>query len=641
MSPKTKKQADSYEFQAEVRQLLDILTHSLYTHRDVFIRELVSNATDALDKARFKSVKGEEISDPELDFEINIALDKDKKTFTISDTGIGLTKEELIENIGTIARSGTSEFVKQLAKENKDDINLIGRFGVGFYSVFMAGERVEVTTKSANKNEPSYIWTSDGQGSFEISPGPKNVKRGTTIKVFLRKDAEEFSEKYQVQNAIEKYSNFISFPIKLDGEQINKVSAIWREPKSKIKKEQYNEFYKFIAHQQDDALTWMHLSADAPIQFHALFFVPKTNLELFGFEAHDDGINLFVRRVMVDSHDNEVLPKYLRFVRGVLESDDLPLNISRETLQENPHMFKIKSTVISKFLSHLQDVAKNEPDTYTEFWKQHGRIFKEGYNDYTNKDKVADLLRFNSSKCTDKDELISLETYVERMKEKQEEIYYLSGPDRDALESNPNMEIFKAKDIEVLYCYDPIDEFALPGLFDYKGKKIISADQVDVSKLDKIPGEKKEDKKQKKTKKEDKVLDNLARRIKDILGDKVEDVKLSERLVDSPAVLVGQAGMSSQMEKIMQIYNQDAKPKPKIMEINKSHPLILNLADIYEKDVNDPVLTKAVNNLFNSVLLIDSTILDPHQMASGIQDTVSEMVDLYLHEEETPKEKEK
>jgi len=641
MSPKTKKQADSYEFQAEVRQLLDILTHSLYTHRDVFIRELVSNATDALDKARFKSVKGEEISDPELDFEINIALDKDKKTFTISDTGIGLTKEELIENIGTIASSGTSEFVKQLAKENKDDINLIGRFGVGFYSVFMAGERVEVTTKSANKNEPSYIWTSDGQGSFEISPGPKNVKRGTTIKVFLRKDAEEFSEKYQVQNAIEKYSNFISFPIKLDGEQINKVSAIWREPKSKIKKEQYNEFYKFIAHQQDDALTWMHLSADAPIQFHALFFVPKTNLELFGFEAHDDGINLFVRRVMVDSHDNEVLPKYLRFVRGVLESDDLPLNISRETLQENPHMFKIKSTVISKFLSHLQDVAKNEPDTYTEFWKQHGRIFKEGYNDYTNKDKVADLLRFNSSKCTDKDELISLETYVERMKEKQEEIYYLSGPDRDALESNPNMEIFKAKDIEVLYCYDPIDEFALPGLFDYKGKKIISADQVDVSKLDKIPGEKKEDKKQKKTKKEDKVLDNLARRIKDILGDKVEDVKLSERLVDSPAVLVGQAGMSSQMEKIMQIYNQDAKPKPKIMEINKSHPLILNLADIYEKDVNDPVLTKAVNNLFNSVLLIDGTILDPHQMASGIQDTVSEMVDLYLHEEETPKEKEK
>ncbi len=640
MSPKAKKQADSYEFQAEVRQLLDILTHSLYTHRDVFIRELVSNATDALDKARFKNVKGEKISNPELDFEINITLDKDKKTFTISDTGVGMTKEELIENIGTIARSGTSEFVKQLAKNNKENINLIGRFGVGFYSVFMAGEQVEITTKSASIDEPAYIWKSDGRGAFEITSAPEKVKRGTTIKVFLRKDAEEFAEKYQVQSAIEKYSNFISFPIKLDGEQINKVSAIWREPKTNIKKEQYNEFYKFIAHQQDDALTWMHLSADAPIQFHALLFVPKTNLELFGFEAHDDGIGLFVRRVMVDSHDKEVLPKYLRFVRGVLESDDLPLNISRETLQENPHMFKIKNTVISKFLSHLQDVAKNEPDNYTEFWKQHGRIFKEGYNDYTNKEKVADLLRFNSSKCTDKDELISLETYVERMKEKQEEIYYLSGPDRDALASNPNMEIFKAKDIEVLYCYDPIDEFALPGLFDFKGKKIISADQVDVSKLDKIPGEKKEDKKQKKTKKEDKVLDNLARRIKDILGDKVEDVKLSERLVDSPAVLVGQAGMSAQMEKIMQIYNQDAKPKPKIMEINKTHPLILNLADIYNKDVNDPVLTKAVNNLFSSVMLIDGTILDPHQMASGIQDTVSEMVNLYLHEEENPQEEE-
>lgn len=626
---RAKAQADNYQFQAEVTQLLDILTHSLYTHRDVYIRELISNAADALDKVRLKALKGEEVADPDLEHEINIQLDKGKKTFTISDTGIGMTREELINNIGTIARSGTSEFVKQL-KDSKD-VNLIGRFGVGFYSVFMAGKLVEITTKSANPNEPAWVWESDGKDKFTVKEAKGNVKRGTTVKVFLRDDAEEFAEKYRVQSIIEKYSNFVPFPIKLEGEQVNKVSAIWREPRTNVKQEQYNEFYKFIARQTEEPLTWMHLSADVPIQFHTLLYIPKANVEFFGFESQDEGISLFVKRVMVDPHDDEILPRYLRFVRGVLESDDLPLNISRETLQENPHMFKIKSTVVSKFLSHLQDMAKNEPEKYREFWKQHGRIFKEGYNDFTNKEKVAELFRFNSSKCTGEEELVSLDTYVGRMQEKQEEIYYLSGPNRAALEANPTMEIFKKKDIEVLYCYDPIDEFALPGLWEYKDKKIVSADQVDLSKLDKIKSTQEEEKEseKKESKKDDRDFDNLARRIKDILGDKVKDVKLSERLVDSPAVLIGE-GMSSQMEKIMAMYDPNNKPKPKVMEINKNHKLIKNLLAIYKKDVKDPLLTKAVNNLYHSVLLIDGMINDPHEMASGIQEAVSEMVGLYL-----------
>lgn len=626
-----KAQSNNYQFQAEVKQLLEILTHSLYTHRDVFIRELVSNAADALDKVRFKNLKSEKIENPDLEFEINIKLDKDNKLFTISDTGVGMTKEELVNNIGTIARSGTSEFVKQL-KDSKD-VNLIGRFGVGFYSVFMAGKKVEITSKSANKDEPAWIWESDGEGAFTVEQAEGEYNRGTTIKVFLRDDAVEFAEKYQVQNIIEKYSNFVPFPIKLDGEQINNVSAIWREPKSNIKKDQYNEFYKFIAHQSDDAMTWMHLSADVPLQFHSLLYVPKTNMEYMGFEAHDEGVSLFVRRVMVDAHDKEILPKYLRYVRGVLESDDLPLNISRETLQENPHMFKIKNTVVAKFLSHLQDWAKNKPEEYAKYWDQHGRIFKEGYNDFTNKDKVADLFRFNTSKCNSSDEIVSFETYLGRMQEKQEEIYYLSGPNREALESNPTIEIFKKKDIEVIYCFDPIDEFALPGLMNFKEKNIISADQVDLSKLDKVPSNE-DDKstKKKTTKKQDKDFDNLARRIKDILGDKVEDVKISERLVDSPAVLIG-TGMSSQMEKIMAMYEQSNKSKPKTMEINKNHSLINNMLRVYKTDVNDPVLAKAVNNLFNSVLLIDGMVSDPHEMASGIQDAVSEMVNLYIKED--------
>jgi len=629
----SEKNSKSYQFQAEVTQLLDILAHSLYTHRDIFIRELISNAADALDKARFKSIIGEEIADPDLNMEIQINLDKDKKMLTISDTGIGMTKDELIRNIGTIARSGTSEFIKQISKEKDKgkEINLIGRFGVGFYSVFMAGEKVEIVTKSASKDEPAYIWISDGRGSFDIKPAPENVKRGTSIKVYLRKDAKEFSEKLTVQQAIEKYSNFVAFPIHLDGEQINKVSAIWREPKTNLKDEQYNEFFKFLAKVQEEPLTRFHFSADVPIQFHSLLFVPKTNFELIGLGREDDGIHLFVKRVMVDSHAKDILPPYLRFVRGVLESDDLPLNISRETLQENPYLFKIKNTLISKFLSHLQDFSKDE-EKYKEFWKQHGRILKEGYNDYTHKEKVAELFRFNSSKCANVDELISLQTYIERMPDKHDEIYYLSGSARDALENNPVMDIFKSKDIEVLYCYDPIDEFVLTGLMEYKNKKFISVDQADISKIADVPAKEKETTEEPKPE-ETKDLDNLARRIKDILGTRVEDVKLSERLVGSPAVLVSSSkSMSGQMEKIMHLYNQDVKLSPKIMEINKKHPMILNMLKIYKKDVKDPVLTKLANSLFHSIALLDGSLQDPHEMATQIQDLLAETSKLYLQE---------
>lgn len=630
----TDKASNNYKFKAEVTQLLDILTHSLYTHRDIFIRELISNAADALDKARFKTTTGEEIADPEMDLEIKIDLDKDKKMFTISDTGIGMAKDELINNIGTIARSGTSEFLKQISKkkdENKD-INLIGRFGVGFYSVFMAGEKVEITTKSAVKEEPAYTWTSDGRGSFEITTAAEDIKRGTTIRVFLRKDAEEFSEKFTVQQAIEKYSNFVAFPVKLDGEQINKVSAIWREPKSNLKDEQYNEFFKFIARQQEEPLDRFHFSTDVPIQFHSLLFVPKSNFELMGFGREEDGIHMFVKRVMVDSHAKDILPPYLRFVRGVLESDDLPLNISRETLQENPYLIKIKNTLVSKFLSHLQDFSKDE-EKYKEFWKQHGRILKEGYNDYTHKDKVSELFRFNSSKCANGDELISLQTYIDRMPEKHDEIYYLSGSDRESLGNNPVMDIFKSKDIEVLYCYDPIDEFVLSGLLDFKDKKFVSADQADISKISDVPSKDKEETPEVKPE-ETKELDNLARRIKDILGTRVEDVKLSERLVGSPAVLVSSSkGMSGQMEKIMHLYNQDAKLSPKIMEINKKHPMILNMLKIYKKDVKDQVLTKLASGLFHSIALLDGSLQDPHEMAAQIQDLLAETSKLYLKED--------
>ena len=623
-----KAQVQTLDFQAEVNQLLDIVTHSLYTHRDIFIRELISNAADALDKVRFKELKGEEIEDKNLELEIRIDLDKDKRTLTISDTGIGMSRDELISNIGTIARSGTAEFVKQLVKEDSQNIGLIGKFGIGFYSVFMAGEKVEITTKSATNGEPALLWRSDGKYSYEIEQAESPVTRGTRITVFLRNDAEEFAEDYRVKSIVEKYSNFVPFPIYLGKEKVNKISAIWRNPKSSVKKEEYIEFFKFIAKDTEEPSTWLHFSADAPIQLHSLFFIPKSNVELMGFGREDDGIHLFVKRIMVDAHAKEILPEYLRFVRGVLESDDLPLNISRETLQENPYMFKIRNTVVARLISHLVELGEKEPDQYNTIWKQHGRIIKEGYTDFANKEKVADLFRFNSSRCKSADETVSLKTYCERMAEKQEEIYFLSGPSREAIDTNPNMEIFKSKDIEVFYCYDPIDEFCLPGLLEYKGKRILSADQVELKKLLDIPTKTEPAKEPTKDSKE---LKNLARRIKDILGEKVEDVIISERLVDSPAILVGKdRTMSSHMEKIMQMYNQGIKLMPKIIEINRTHPMILNLLGIYNKDPKDAMLSKMVFSLFDSLMLLDGSIDDPNRMAGHIQDVLGEAAQLYL-----------
>ena len=632
--PKGGAKKETYEFQAEIRKLLDILAHSLYTNREIFIRELVSNAADALDKVRFKHVKGEDIADPDLDFEIRIKLDKDKKLFTITDTGIGMTKDELVENIGTIARSGSAEFVKQMSKE-KDDLSLIGQFGVGFYSTFMAGTKVEITTRSADPSEPAYQWSSKGEGTFELKE-IKKAPRGTTIKVHLREDAEEFTEKFRIESVIKKYSNFVPFPIYIEDEQVNNVSAIWREPKSSVTEEQYNEYYKFLTNRQDEPLTKLHLSADVPIQFHSLVFVPKTNYEVLGFGRDEGGIHLFVKRVLVDPQSKDILPNYLRFVEGVLDSDDLPLNIARETLQENTVLFKIKNTLLSKLLGHFQDMAKNDAEKYNQFWKEFGRIMKEGYNDYANKEKLSDLYRFNSSKCKSADELISLQTYVDRMKDKQDSIYYLSGQSREVIEKNPVMEIFKSKDIEVLYLYDPVDEFVMSGLYDYKEKKFASADQADISSLEKIEKTEDEAKDKEKDEKEaaepaEKEMETLARRIKDILGDRVEDVKVSKRLVDSPAVLVSSnPGMSAQMQKMMFSLNKSATIPKKVMEINPKHPLIKNFLTIYGKDPKDAYLEKTVNRLFESVLLLDGYLTEPYKMVEGVQELLAESTEMYV-----------
>lgn len=624
----------TYKFKAEIKQLLDILARSLYTNREVFVRELVSNAADALDKARFQSIRGIEMQQPELPFEIQIDLDKDQKTFTIIDTGIGMTKDELIANIGTIAHSGSAEFLKHVADNEQAGPTLIGQFGVGFYSVFMVATYVEITTRSYVKESVAWKWTSDGTGSYTIEP-EESAPRGTKIVVHLRDDAVEFAEKDRIETVIKKYSNFVPFPIKLDGQQVNKISAIWREPKTSVKDEQYQEFYKFFTNTSEEPLTWLHFSADAPIQINALLFIPSVNYEILGFSPKEHGVNLFVKRVLIQTDNKDLMPQYLRFMKGVVDTEDLPLNISRETLQENTTVVKIRNLLVKRILSHLADLAKEQLDKYKEFWSQFGRILKEGYMDYANREKIAELFRFNSSIHANSKELCSLDDYISRMKEGQKDIFYISGASRESVERDPHIEIFKQKGVELLYLYDPIDEFVLSGLFGFKEKNFMSADQADLKALQEIKsseaGEEKNYEKQEIKKREKRDLEKLCTRIKNILGDQVEEVRLSDRLIDSPAVLVTkEGGMSAHMQKILQVMNKDAAAPKKILEINGSNDLILNLLSMFKNDPKDPYLSKAAEQLFYSAQLQDGFVLDPHKMVSGMQALLLDATHRYI-----------
>ena len=541
-----------HQFQTEANQILQLMIHSLYSNKEIFLRELISNASDALDKLRFESNRGTKIYQNDLDLEITIKGDEKKNLLTVTDTGIGMTKDEIIKNIGTIAKSGSAEFLKQLSENKEQANNIIGKFGVGFYSVFMVADKVEIVSRSYKEDAKPIKWVSDGLGSFEVEEIDEDVKRGTEIKIHLKEDAKEFAEKYRLESIIKKHSNFVTFPIKLDGEQVNTISALWREPKSSIKPEQYNEFYKFLSHDFEDPFHVIHKSVDAPIQFNALLFIPKKNTDIFGFNRDNYGLDLYVRRVLINHQNKDLLPEYLSFVKGVVDSEDLPLNISRETLQENVIFTKIATSVTKQVLSELEKLAKDDKEKYAQFWKEFARIFKMGYTDYANQEKFVELLRFDSSANENKEQLVSLAEYAERMKKDQKEIYYMTGPSREALMMDPHLEIFKRKGLEVLYLYDPVDEFVISAINKYKDFELKSVDQVDLKSLENF--EDKEEKKEKVeelSKEDSKHLSSLLKKMKDILGDKVTDVKLSERLDDSPSCLVNSDNsMSASMQKI-------------------------------------------------------------------------------------------
>jgi TNF receptor-associated protein 1 len=599
-----------FEFQAEIKQLLDIVIHSLYTEKEIFVRELVSNASDAIEKLRHLQItEKDNIADDSLALEVNLTTDDTAKTLTISDAGLGMTRAELIENLGTIAHSGSKAFLKALSEGGQKNSNLIGQFGVGFYSAFMVAKTVKVYSRSWKKDEPAHVWTSDGSGSYEVEE-VADQQRGTKIVIELKDDAHEFATEGRVKEILERYSAFVSFPVNLNGKHINTVQALWLRSKSEITDEEYTAFYKFQAHAYDEPRLRLHFSADAPLQINALLFVPKDNTEKFGMARLEPSVSLYCRKVLIDAKPKDLLPEWLRFMKGVVDSEDLPLNISRETMQDRALIEKLNKVITKRFIKFLSEEAKNRADAYNEFYAEFGIFLKEGAAlDYTHKDELVKLLRFESS-LTEKGKTTSLADYVTRMGADQKEIYFLLGPSRSAIEAGPYLEGFKSRNLEVLFCYEAVDEYVMSNVREFDGKKLIAADHADV----KLPDAPKPPAAEGDLSDDD--AKSLADWLKTTLGDRVEEVKSSDRLTDSPALAVNaDKFMSPQMRRMMKAMNKDGGEAPvKVnLEINPRHAVIKHLA-----------AAKAASP--EKATLIAEQILDNSLISAGLFEDPSKMV---------------
>jgi molecular chaperone HtpG len=577
---------------------------------------LISNAADALEKFRYQSLTGDEVFDGHLPLEIAIDLNEEKKTLTITDTGIGMTREELENNLGTIAHSGSSAFLSELVEAAQKDVNLIGQFGVGFYSAFMAGRQVRVQTRSWDKSE-GHEWVSDGTGSFTITP-LAGLRRGTKIIVELKEDAAEYAQKWKISSIIKQYSAFVSFPIKLDGETINTVQAIWTKNKNEVKDEEYVEFYKFIGNAASEPMYRLHFSADAPLTINALLFVPQENFEVFGFGKTDPGVNLYCQRILIDQHSKNILPDWLRFLKGVVDSEDLPLNISRQALQDNALLAKLRKVITKRFLKYLDEEAQRDAEQYRKFWSTFGIFLKEGVtSDYEFQKELGKLLRFESSKST-AGEPVGLADYLLRMLPDQQEIYYINGPSRTAIEAGPYIEMFKKKDIEILYTMEPIDDFVLSHLGEFDGKKLVSADRADLAIADTDEAGPAEESGAEQPAIDKDTVAALTEWLGKILENSVSEVIVSKRLVDAPAVIVNpDAHMTSSMERILAAGRKEhgmpglATSKKK-MEINPKNPLIGRLATLFRED--EEFAGQVARQIHDNAMIQAGLVVDPLEM---------------------------
>lgn len=601
-------QVEKHDFQAEVSKVLNIVVNSLYSHSEVFLRELISNASDACDKLRYAALTHPDLMKDHGAFEIILKPDKAAKTLTITDNGIGMSKDELINNLGTIARSGSAEFASHLTGDNKKDINLIGQFGVGFYSAFMVASLVEVISKKAG-DEVGYKWTSEGNGSFTIEQDD-TAKTGTTIILHLKKEFEEYTDPMRLRFVVKQYSDHISVPIVLENgkekETLNSSSALWMRPKADITEEQYRDFYRALTHNFDEPWLTLHYKAEGIIEYNALLFIPsKAPFDMFQPDKKH-GLNLYVNRVFISNEVEELLPHYLRFVQGVIDTTELPLNVSREMLQHTPVLGKIKKGIVTRILEEMKKKSEDK-EAYNKFWKEFGVVFKEGlYEEPENVKKIAPLCRFYSSKV---DGLVTLEEYLSRMVDGQKNIYYLTGDDLTVLKNNPSLEGFTAKGIEVLLLTDPIDEFWPQVFTEWDGKKILpiaypDKDFEQIKSLNEATGESLEEGMQKL----------LLERVKTVLKDQVSDVKITTRLNKSPVALVaGQGQMSIHLERLMKQHGQKQLfASTRILELNPRHTLVKKLAQAIFDKADEEKINNAVWILYDEARAIEGEpLVDP------------------------------
>ena len=589
-------QKETLGFQTEVKQLLHLMIHSMYSNKEIFLRELISNASDASDKLRFEAIAKPELLEDDPNLRIRISADEQARTLTIEDNGIGMSRDEVISHLGTIAKSGTAAFMQQLTGDQKKDASLIGQFGVGFYSAFIVADKVEVFTRRASAGAAEGVrWESAGEGDFTIENIDK-PERGTRIVLHLKADESEFADGWRLRNIIKKYSDHISLPIELpkqqmddeadqpaepEWESVNRASALWTRPRTEVKEEEYQEFYKHVAHDFENPLSWSHNKVEGKLEYTSLLYVPgRAPFDLYQREA-PRGLKLYVQRVFIMDDAEQFLPLYLRFIKGVVDSNDLSLNVSREILQKDPAIDSMKSALTKRVLDMLEKLAKNDAEKYANFWKAFGSVMKEGpAEDFANREKIAGLLRFASTAQNDDSEVVSLDAYIERMQEGQDKIYYLTGERYSQVKNSPHLEIFRKKGIEVLLLTDRIDEWLMSHLSEYQGKQFVDVARGDLD-LGKLEGE--EDKQA-----QDEVAKakaDLVQRVKDVLKDSVDEVKVSHRLTDSPAVLVvTEDGMGLQMRKILEATGQKAPESKPILEINPAHPLLDKLDQEQDED---------------------------------------------------------
>ena len=618
-----------HQFQTEVNQLLHLMIHSLYSNKEIFLRELVSNASDALDKLKLLTLTDDEFKDLEFNPKIDIAFDNEnQKTITIMDNGIGMSDEDLVEHLGTIAKSGTKSFVEQLSGDTKKDSNLIGQFGVGFYSSFMVAKKVEVISKKAGSDK-AYKWISEGKGEYEITQADRS-EQGTTIILYLKDDAKEFASRWKIEEIIQKYSNHIPYSIflkykekeyddkgnekgeKEKYEQINKATALWRLPKSQIKEDEYKEFYKTISHDNEEPLLYIHTHAEGTLEYTTLFYIPKkAPFDLYRVD-YQPGVKLYVKRVFITDDDKELLPTYLRFVKGIIDSEDLPLNVSREILQQNKILANIKQASVKKILGEFKKLANKDKEKYDQFIEQFNKPLKEGvYQDFTNREELLELIRFKSSKV---DGWVSLKDYKERMPKDQKSIYYIVGEKIDTLKNSPLLEAYKQKDYEVLLLSDEIDEIVMPTITSYKETPLKAINKSDAD----------DDFKDNIDKKTQKEFEDVLKKMKDILKDEVKDVKLSPRLSESPSCVVSDKDdMSAQMAQMFAAMGQEAPKSNPILEINPQNEIVSKL-----KNVEDQSLFEDITHLLlEEALILDGNKLqNPNNFAKRLNSILSKAI---------------